>query len=120
MAKYNSIVHARAYKSWAAMKARCRSNHPDYGGRGITFCERWNRFENFLADLGDPPEGMTLDRIDVNGNYEPNNCRWATPKQQIKNRRPGKKRFHQRPDVGVRRGIYKNYRSNNPNQGDLF
>lgn len=82
------------YKSWAAMLARCRNeNHQafaDYGGRGVAVCERWQRFENFLADMGKRPSGRTLDRIDVDGNYEPTNCRWATPAEQRRNQRQAK------------------------------
>ena len=74
------------------MRTRCtNSNFKDwgrYGGRGITVCDRWiHSFENFLADMGERPEGMTLDRKDVNGNYEPGNCQWATDVKQSRNRR---------------------------------
>jgi hypothetical protein len=62
----------------------------DYGGRGITVCPAWWTFTSFLTDMGERPEGTTLDRVDVNGNYEPGNCRWATTSEQNKNRRPMK------------------------------
>jgi hypothetical protein len=81
----------RVYKSWSQMKNRCdNSNYAEfefYGGRGITVCDRWNAFENFLKDMGERPVGTSLDRIDVNGNYEPKNCRWVTPKEQARNTR---------------------------------
>lgn len=81
------------YVSWSSMKERCNNtNHihyKNYGGRGITVCERWDLFVNFLEDMGERPEGTTLDRYpDKDGNYEPGNCRWATWQEQNKNRRP--------------------------------
>lgn len=79
------------YRSWHSMRARCNTRtmtgYAEYGGRGITVCARWSRFENFLADMGERPPGTTLDRRDVNGNYEPGNCRWATKLQQEANKR---------------------------------
>lgn len=79
------------YKGWKDMRSRCsnprRKDYKDYGGRGISVCDRWNDFALFLCDMGPRPEGFTLDRIDVEGNYEPGNCRWALPKTQANNKR---------------------------------
>ncbi len=86
--KFGTPTHV----SWNAMLQRCtnenRDNYEFYGGRGIKVCERWESFENFLADMGERPVGTTLDRYpNNNGNYEPGNCRWATVSEQMKNRR---------------------------------
>lgn len=78
------------YASWEAMKTRCTNPNSDtfadYGGRGVTICERWLDFANFLADMGERPAGKTLDRWpNPAGNYEPGNCRWATKEEQQRN-----------------------------------
>lgn len=84
---------SRTHVTWASMLGRCyqKSNqsYPRYGGLGIKVCKRWqgkNGFANFLADMGERPEGKTLDRVNSRGDYKPSNCRWATVKEQNENR----------------------------------
>lgn len=86
------------YISWRSMWNRCTNVAHDgyarYGGRGIAVCERWLKFENFLADMGERPDGMTIERKDANGNYCPENCHWATSKAQNRNKRNNKLHFY--------------------------
>ena len=89
---HRQTKNTKTYTTWLSMKQRCLNpNHTFYsyyGGRNITICDRWkSSFKNFLEDMGERPEGKTLDRINSNGNYEPNNCKWSTSKEQISNRR---------------------------------
>lgn len=79
----------RAYETWINMKRRTRHASPERKEQcyaGISVCDRWKDFENFLADVGAPPAGMSIDLIDPRGNYEPHNCRWADSKTQSRNR----------------------------------
>lgn len=88
----HGLVNSRTHKSWESMKQRCLNpRSPDYsryGAKGVLICDQWHSFENFLADMGERPQGTSLDRYpDKNGNYEPRNCRWATPSEQQRNLR---------------------------------
>jgi len=88
----HGLTRTPTWTTWRAMKARCSNPQTNgfhnYGGRGICVCDRWSKFENFVADMGERPSlDFSIDRLDTNGNYTPENCRWATIKQQRRNKR---------------------------------
>lgn len=90
--KTHGLTNTKEYKIWEAMKRRCNSpkckGYCNYGGRGIKVCDSWDKFENFLHDMGErPSDKHQLDRVDNNGNYEPSNCKWVLPYENANNRR---------------------------------
>ena len=96
----HGAVGTREYRIWKGMRQRClNANNPgfiNYGGRGIFICDRWiNSFANFISDMGPCPEGLSIERVNNNGWYEPSNCKWATPKEQRANQRPPRRRIAQ-------------------------
>jgi hypothetical protein len=86
----HTAFRSRTYRSWISMRIRCfnksSTGYQRYGGRGISVCQAWDSFAQFLADMGDRPENTTLDRINSDGDYSPENCRWSTYKQQARNK----------------------------------
>jgi hypothetical protein len=87
----HGLTKTPTHNVWVRMRRRCDDESHDayrfYGGRGISVCERWSSFANFLADMGERPAGMSIERRNTNGNYEPSNCYWATKQEQMRNKR---------------------------------
>lgn len=113
----HGMYKTAAYRRWIGMKARCASD-PKYTSKSITVCDRWlHSFANFYADMGDPPPGLTLDRKDGTKGYSPENCRWATYKEQSRNLSSNVWHGEElKADIAARAGVHRNtvdYRSRN-------
>ena len=110
--KTHGQTKSRTWKSWSCMRERCMNPNAHgyslYGARGIKICSRWDRFESFLVDMGERPDGFTIDRIDTDGNYEPGNCRWASWKQQNNNKR-NNRRFNGKTAAEIADELGTNY-----------
>ena len=87
----HGMANSATYRVWSGILSRCKtasaSGYANYGGRGIGVCERWLSFENFISDMGEKPDGMSIDRINSDDDYSPDNCRWASRKEQNRNQR---------------------------------
>jgi hypothetical protein len=105
----HGMCTTKVYAVWRAMKARCQrpsaQGYANYGGRGIRVCERWQEFDGFYADMGDCPPGLSLERINNDGNYEPSNCKWAAKHEQTANRRNIKCSYEMADEI---RALYAN------------
>jgi hypothetical protein len=131
--KTHGMTNTTEFAIWRGMLARC--NNPKnkdwsrYGGRGVSVCNRWHTFENFFSDMGYRPAGLSIDRIDTNGNYEPDNCRWVDMKTQNRNRRSQKLLTHNNKtqcvsawaeELGITRGTLQSRLSRGLSDSDVL